>query len=54
MKKNKITKEQQQIINDHLHISNHFVCDRDGKTVYARCNDGYVKITTAYEGKTKN
>lgn len=54
MKKNIITKEQQQIINDHSEMSSHFIIDKDGKTVYVRTKDGFVKITTAYDGKEKN
>lgn len=41
----KITKEQRELINSHQHLSNNFVIDKDGKTVYAKCVDGYVRIT---------
>lgn len=45
MKSIKITKEQRELINSHQHLTNNFVIDKDGKTVYAKCVDGYVKIT---------
>ena len=45
MKTIKITKEQRELINDHQHLSKNFVIDKDGKTVYAKCTDGYVRIT---------
>ncbi len=44
MKTNNITKRQKEIIDNHLHISNHFKVDKDGKTVYARLRKGYIKV----------
>lgn len=44
MKKTRISKIQKEIINKHKHLTSHFKIDSDGKTVYAKCTDGYVKI----------
>lgn len=45
MKSTKISKEQRELINQHQHLANHFIIDKDGRTIYAKCSDGYVKIT---------
>jgi hypothetical protein len=45
MKTIKITREQRELINQHQHLANHFIIDKDGRTIYAKCSDGYVKIT---------
>ena len=53
MKTIKITREQRELINDHQHLSKNFVIDKDGKTVYAKCTDGYVRITKNTKNNNK-